>query len=78
MVGHFRNVLEERNALTPRPYRLEPSLGTALGSGDLGEVELLVRRAIFSSYMASSARRLRRLKRDRPGGSFSAPAAPEG
>jgi GGDEF domain-containing protein len=77
-VGHFRNVLEERNALTPRPYRLEPSLGTALGSGDLGEVELLVRRADDAMYEEKMARRLRRLKRDRPGGSFSAPAAPEG
>ena len=78
LVGHFRNVLEERNALTPRPYRLEPSLGTALGSGDLGEVELLVRRADDAMYEEKMARRLRRLKRDRPGGSFSAPAAPEG
>jgi len=37
-----------------------------------------VRRADDAMYEEKMARRLRRLKRDRPGGSFSAPAAPEG
>ena len=70
---HFRKALEDRNARTSRPYRLNLSLGMSLGRGEMGDVELLVREADDAMYAEKMAQRLRRLRKEHGDRAFFPP-----